>query len=137
MLLLLKNSSKKLDNMNRVINNNYEHAFAGIQSDDLIRDITEPIQQQAPQVPNKGGRKKAHTMKPYAASVDEYRAVEKAQNAHRRGRGHKKSKRKPIRFEAEQNLVDMIEELHYRLGKTKNELYNEALELLVSKYANK
>ena len=72
--------------------------------------------------------------KPYEASEEERRLVEKAQNTHRLGRGHKKGVRVQIHFEAEQDLVTAVENLHFRLSKTKNVLYNEALELLLSKY---
>ena len=72
--------------------------------------------------------------KPYETSEEERRLVKKAQNTYRLGRGDKKGVRMQISFEAEQNIVTAVDELHLRLGKTKNELYNEALELLLSKY---
>lgn len=127
--------------MNKEIKNNYVDAFAGVQISDLISGVNDTVQLQASEVPKKKGREKSQTVskdskEPYVASEDERRAVEKAQNAHRRGRGRKKSNRVPIRFEAEQDLVAAVEELHFRLVKTKNELYNEALALLVSKYVN-
>lgn len=68
------------------------------------------------------------------ATPEQRRAVEEAQNASRRGRGRKKGKRIPIHFEASKSTVDAINELHFVLGKTKNDLYNEALELLLAHY---
>lgn len=75
------------------------------------------------------------TTKRMEATPDQRRAVEKAQNASR-GRGHKKKNRVSVHFAAPTKVVEAIDDLHYRLGKTKNELYNEALELLVGKYVN-
>lgn len=73
--------------------------------------------------------------KRFTPTIEQMRAVEAAQNAHR-GRGPKQG-RKPVRFEADCNLVEEIEELHYKLGRTKHELYNEAFRLLIRKYARK
>ena len=115
----------------------YEEALAGGLIYNPKNETNELTQQQATKAPKKRLRKKAKESKEaYIASEDERRAVERAQNAHRCGRGRKKSKRVPIRFEAEQELVAAIEKFHFRLGKTKNELYNEALGLLVAKLCN-
>lgn len=73
------------------------------------------------------------TIKAAEVTPEQRRAVEKAQNASR-GRGHKKRNRVSVHFAAPAKVVEAIDDLHYRLGRTKNELYNEALELLVSKY---
>ncbi len=121
------------------IENNYDLAFAEGLGDVFLQEENEPVQQQTSEKPAKSTkktapRKKKEKKETYVASVDQRRAVEKAQNASRRGRGHKKGKRTPIHFVAEQMLVTQIEEIHFRLGKTKNELYNEALKLLVQRY---
>lgn len=72
----------------------------------------------------------------FSATIEQRRAVERAQNAARKGRGKKKSKRRAIRFEADEDLVRAVEELHFALGRTKNDLYNEALSLLIAKYTH-
>lgn len=73
--------------------------------------------------------------KHFTPTIEQMRAVEAAQNAHR-GRGPKQG-RKPVRFEADAQLIDELEELHFRFGKTKHDLYNEALRLLIRKYHRK
>lgn len=90
-----------------------------------------------PEVEKKAPKQKKTKTTTKAAEVtpEQRRAVEKAQNASR-GRGHKKRNRVSVHFAAPAKVVEAIDDLHYRLGRTKNELYNEALELLVSKYVN-
>lgn len=122
------------------IENGYARALSGGQG--MIDGLNGPIEKQTVGVQTKKERRAASAPRKakkevYVASEDERRAVEKAQNANRRGRGHKKRKRVPIHFEADEQLVSIVEELHFQLGRTKNELYNEALGLLVGKYENK
>lgn len=122
--------------MDKIVND-YEQRLGELMSGFISED--EPDQQQTSETPVKSPKKttfrrEKEKKEPYVASEDQLRAVEKAQNASRRGRGRKKGERTPIHFAAEQKLVTQIEEIHYRLGKTKNELYNEALELLVERY---
>ena len=71
-------------------------------------------------------------------TVEQLQAVEQAQNA-RRGRPRKSAPKKPepkrgVRVEVPESRVREVEELHYRLGRTKHELYNEAICLLLEKY---
>ena len=68
-------------------------------------------------------------------SVAQRKAVEEVRNA-QRGRGKKKEGRKMIAFEVSETLADRVEDLTFALGKTKNDLYNEAIEDLVEKYKN-
>lgn len=121
------------------IENNYAQVLSGNQ--DMTYDLDGPIERQAPGVQKKRERRtisasKKRSKDVYVASADERRAVERAQNANRLGRGHRKRKRVPIHFEADEQLVSIVGELHFKLGRTKNELYNEALGLLVEKYEN-
>lgn len=69
-------------------------------------------------------------------TISQKRAVEKAQNANRRGRGRKIEGRVQIHFDANSDLAGMIEDIHFERGVTKTALYNEALLLLVEKYHN-
>lgn len=67
---------------------------------------------------------------------EQRRAVEAAQNKKRLGRGKKRDV-VSVRFDAERELAEAIKDIHYQLGRTLNELYNEALKLYVSKYVGK
>lgn len=71
----------------------------------------------------------------HEVTVDERRALDERRNA-QRGRGRSKGTRKMIAFQVPDEKVQRIEDLCYALGKTKNELYNEALDSLISKYKN-
>lgn len=66
--------------------------------------------------------------------IAQRRAVDKVRNA-QRGRGKRKEGRKMIAFQVPEDIADKIEELCYALGKTKNDLYNEAVASLVKKYS--
>lgn len=95
----------------------------------MLQDLSGPKPVAAAAAPRPQGtsRKKA--------TVAQRKAVEGVRNA-QRGRGKKKEGRKMIAFQAREELADQVEELMFVLGKTKNELYNEALEDLVTKYQN-
>ena len=41
-----------------------------------------------------------------------------------------------IAFKVPNDMLEGLEDLHYSTGITKNDLYNEALELLLKKYKN-
>ena len=72
----------------------------------------------------------------FSPTPEQRRAVGEAQNA-RRGRPKKNSRRvksKPVRFDLDEALFERVTELQYRLGKTKHDLFEEALWLLVEKY---
>ena len=72
----------------------------------------------------------------FSPTPEQRRAVGEAQNA-RRGRPKKNSRRvksKPVRFDLDEALFERVTELQYRLGKTKHDLFEEALRLLVEKY---
>lgn len=84
--------------------------------------------------PSLGSGQELPAKKATAVSADQRRAVDNARNA-ARGRGRSKGKRKMIAFQAPEDLVDEIENLVYALGKTKNDLYVEALENLIKKYS--
>lgn len=63
------------------------------------------------------------------------RAVAQAQNS-QRGRGKTKGARTMIAFKVPDSTIEALDNLHYSTGITKNDLYNEALELLLEKYKN-
>lgn len=66
---------------------------------------------------------------------EQKKAIEEAQNS-QRGRGKKKGERTMIAFKVPNDMLERLEDLHYSTGITKNDLYNEALELLLKKYKN-
>lgn len=81
-------------------------------------------------------RKTPKTKSTFEPTLEQRRAVGEAQNA-RRGRPKKNSRRvksKPVRFDLDEALLERVTELQYRLGKTKHDLFEEALRLLVEKY---
>ncbi len=106
--------------------NPYESAmcrdfFAGLDED--------PEKENKPQTPQK-------TKSKFTPTLEQKRAVDEARNA-RRGRPKKKKTRvksKPVHFDADEALLDNFTELHYRLGRTKHDLFVEALQLLIEKY---
>lgn len=63
-------------------------------------------------------------------------AVKEAQNAARKGPGAKKGERKLVSFPVELSIIDRIEYLSYKLGKSKQDFYDEALSDLLQKYLN-
>lgn len=67
---------------------------------------------------------------------EQRRAVEAAQNKNRQGRG-KKRDIISVRFDAERELAEAIKDIHYQLGRTLNDLYNEALRMCIKKYVGK
>ena len=75
------------------------------------------------------------TRRPKQVTVAQRKAVEEVRNA-QRGRGKKKEGRKMIAFQVSEALAERVEDLTFALGKTKNDLYNEAIEDLVEKYKN-
>lgn len=70
-----------------------------------------------------------------SVTPEQRRAVDDARNASR-GRGHKKESRKMVAFHVPETIIERVDTLCYALGRSKNDLYNEALELLVRKYRN-
>ena len=81
-------------------------------------------------------RKTTKTKSTFEPTLEQRRAVGEAQNA-RRGRPKKHSRRaksKPVRVDVDEALLERVTELQYRLGKTKHDLFEEALRLLVEKY---
>lgn len=74
-------------------------------------------------------------VKQYQPTKEQQRAIEKAQNS-QRGRGKTKGARTMIAFKVPNDMLERLEDLHYSTGITKNDLYNEALELLLKKYKN-
>lgn len=71
--------------------------------------------------------------KPKEATPEQRKAVEMAQNM-ARGRGKVKLGRENIHFAADAKIVAKIKEIHFERGITLNQIYNEALLLLVQKY---
>lgn len=90
----------------------------------LANEYTEPINTDT---------KKEESTKTYTVSRSKRQAIENTENG-TRGGGYKKQGRTAIHFIADEILVSEVEKLHFKLGKTKNELYNESLRLLISKY---
>jgi hypothetical protein len=84
----------------------------------------------APERPAKPKAPAAHK----AASVEQRRAVDKARNE-QRGRGKSKGARRMIAFQVPEETVASLEDLCYAMGRTKNDLYNEALDSLLKKYS--
>lgn len=81
-------------------------------------------------------RKTPKTKSTFEPTLEQRRAVDEARNE-RRGRPKKKKTRvksKPVHFDADEALLDNFTELHYRLGRTKHDLFVEALQLLIEKY---
>ena len=81
-------------------------------------------------------RKTPKTKSTFEPTLEQRRAVGEAQNA-RRGRPKKHSRRvksKPIRVDVDEALLEKVTELQYRLGKTKHDLIEKALRLLVEMY---
>lgn len=81
-------------------------------------------------------RKTPKTKSTFEPTLEQRRAVGEAQNA-RRGRPKKHSRRvksKPIRADVDEALLEKVTELQYRLGKTKHDLIEKALRLLVEMY---
>lgn len=70
-----------------------------------------------------------------APTKEQKRTIAEAQNS-QRGRGKKKGERTMIAFKVPNDMLERLEDLHYSTGITKNDLYNEALELLLKKYKN-
>ncbi len=86
-----------------------------------------------PKEQQKKNRKPRRQHKPGIVTPEQRKAVEAAQNKER-GRGKTKVGRENIHFAADAKLVDAIKAIHYERGVTLNQLYNEALLLLVTKH---
>lgn len=72
----------------------------------------------------------------FSPTPEQKRALDEVRNA-RRGRPKKKSRRvksKPVRFDVDEALLEKVTELQYQLSKTKHDLFEEALRLLLEKY---
>ena len=85
---------------------------------------------------SKERKRKQHKRKQYKpkeATPEQRKAVEMAQNM-ARGRGKVKLGRENIHFAADAKIVAKIKEIHFERGITLNQIYNEALLLLVQKY---
>lgn len=69
-------------------------------------------------------------------SADQKAAVEASQSKFRLGRGVKKNneERKLISFNLPETTISRIHELHLQLGKSKQDLYEEAFADLLTKY---
>ena len=80
--------------------------------------------------PKKKSSKKA-TAKP---TFEQAKAVKEAQNMARKGPGAKKGERKLVSFPVELSTIERIEFLSYKLGKSKQDFYDEALANLLQKY---
>lgn len=75
------------------------------------------------------------TVKPAPApSAEDAAAVKAAQNEARNGRGKKKGDRKLVSFNLDIDTVNRIDDIHYKLRKPKQELYEEAFADLLAKY---
>lgn len=69
-----------------------------------------------------------------APSAEDAAAVKAAQNEARNGRGKKKGVRKLVSFNLDIDTVNRIDDIHYKLRKPKQELYEEAFADLLAKY---
>ena len=81
-------------------------------------------------------RKTPKTKSTFEPTLEQKRALDQARNA-RRGRPKKNSRRvksKPVRFDVDEALLEKVTELQYLLSKTKHDLFEEALRLLVEMY---
>lgn len=67
-------------------------------------------------------------------SFEQAQAVKEAQNESRKGRGVKKGDRKLISFPVDNTTIERLDFLSYNLGKSKQDLYEEALSDLLTKY---
>ncbi len=75
--------------------------------------------------------KKKTSRKP---TFEQAQAVKEAQNESRKGRGIKNGERKLISFPVPLDTIERIEYLSYKLGKSKQNFYDEALSDLLTKY---
>ena len=85
-------------------------------------------------VPKKKGTRKEAAHVAEKQSFEQAKAVKEAQNAARKGPGAKKGERKLVSFPVELSIIDRIEYLSYKLGKSKQDFYDEALSDLLVKY---
>lgn len=85
-------------------------------------------------VPKKKGTKKATAYTAEKPTFEQAMAVKDAQNAARKGPGTKKGERKLVSFPVELSTIERIEYLSYKLGKSKQDFYDEALSDLLQKY---
>lgn len=67
-------------------------------------------------------------------TFEQAQAVKEAQNESRKGRGIKNGERKLISFPVQLSTIERIEYLSYKLGKSKQNFYDEALSDLLTKY---
>ena len=89
-----------------------------------------------PKEHQKKNRKPRRQHKPGIVTPEQRKAVEAAQNKER-GRGKVKKGRVNVHFAADSKLVDQIKRIHFELGVTLNQLFNEAFSLLVQKYSKR
>lgn len=86
--------------------------------------------------PKKKGTKKTAVPAAEKPTFEQAMAVKEAQNAARKGPGTKKGERKLVSFPVELSTIERIEYLSYKLGKSKQDFYDEALSDLLQKYLN-
>ena len=86
--------------------------------------------------PKKKGPRKATAPAAEKPTFEQTMAVKEAQNAARKGPGAKKGERKLVSFPVELSIIERIEFLSYKLGKSKQDFYDEALYDLLQKYLN-
>ena len=95
--------------------------------------ITSKMSKERKRKQHKRKQHKRKQYKPKEATPEQRKAVEMAQNM-ARGRGKVKLGRENIHFAADAKIVAKIKEIHFERGITLNQIYNEALLLLVQKY---
>lgn len=113
-------------------NNELDFSFLMVPAPDTQQNRV-PETSGLPKEQQKKNRKPRRQHKPGMITPEQRKAVEAAQNKER-GRGKTKVGRENIHFAADAKLVDAIKAIHYERGVTLNQLYNEALWLLVTKY---
>lgn len=94
----------------------------------------EEFESAKPETPKKATRKKAASAAATKPTFEQAQAVKEAQNESRKGRGIKKGERKLISFPVQLSTIERIEYLSYKLGKSKQDFYDEALSDLLTKY---
>lgn len=104
---------------------------------DMVGEVTKQPEMQQTQVreTRPASQQPKSRKSPTGHTVAQAKALDNVRNS-QRGRGKKKGERKMIAFKAPVDLVDTIEDLTYKLSKSKNDLYEEALLDLVTKYQN-
>lgn len=85
------------------------------------------------QKPNEEEERPRQKVKP---TIEQIKAVKASQNETRGLKGKPKGKRTLVGFHVSDDIIARIEDLTFLTGKSKNALYNEALDLLLKKYRN-